>query len=258
MSPKDLGVRESSPGLLNACLVDGDPGRLAHARRSRTRALALSLTIQGTALAALLVIPLLATGEKISSINVTPVLPYYGTSQPAPRRAVPSGGSHHPTNGPRYDASRPPNHIPTRTAERDTDPPGNVEDKKTYVGSPGIPGGIGTPDRFRPAPPPPHELVERTPRVVQMSHMDPAILIRRVEPVYPILAKMAHREGRIELRAIISTDGSIRSLEVISGDPLFVRASYDAVSQWRYRPLILNGQAVEVETNITVIFQLQR
>jgi protein TonB len=88
--------------------------------------------------------------------------------------------------------------------------------------------------------------------------MDPAILIRRVEPVYPILAKMAHREGRIELRAIISTDGSIRSLEVISGDPLFVRASYDAVSQWRYRPLILNGQAVEVETNITVIFQLQR
>jgi len=90
-----------------------------------------------------------------------------------------------------------------------------------------------------------------------MSHVDPAMLIRRVEPAYPILAKMAHREGRVELRAIISTDGSIRSLEVISGDALFIRDSYNAVLQWRYRPLILNGQAVEVETHITVVFQLQ-
>ncbi len=62
---------------------------------------------------------------------------------------------------------------------------------------------------------------------------------------------------QLELRAVISTEGSISSLEVVRGDPLFIRASYDAVQQWRYRPLVLNGQPVEVETYIMVVFALQ-
>ncbi|HYL11129.1 MAG TPA: energy transducer TonB [Candidatus Acidoferrales bacterium] len=258
MSRKDLGVREPSRGLLSACLVDGDPSQLAHARRTRRKALAVSLAIQASALAALLLVPLLATGEKISSINIMPVPPYYGSPQAATRQPVHSDGSHHATNGPSYDTSRRPTHIPQRIATTDRGP----DDSNTLnLGppmGPGSPWGLKNSDDHRLAPPPPPEPVEETPRVVQMSHMDPAMLVRRVEPVYPILAKMAHREGRVELHAIISTDGSIRALEVIRGDPLFIRASCDAVFQWRYRPLILNGQAVEVETQITVIFQLQR
>lgn len=83
------------------------------------------------------------------------------------------------------------------------------------------------------------------------------MLTHRVEPQYPPLARQIHREGQVELHAIISTDGSIQSLQVVSGDPLFLRSAIDAVSQWRYRPTFLSGQPVEIETYITVIYTLQ-
>lgn len=83
------------------------------------------------------------------------------------------------------------------------------------------------------------------------------MLLHRVEPIYPPLARQVHREGQVELHAIISTDGSIQSLQVVSGDALFLRSAIDAVSQWRYRATVLNGQPVEIETYITVIYTLQ-
>lgn len=83
------------------------------------------------------------------------------------------------------------------------------------------------------------------------------MLLHRVEPIYPPLARQIHREGRVELRAIIATDGTIQSLEVLSGAPMFFQSALDAVRQWRYRPTILNGAPVEVETRITVIYNLQ-
>ena len=61
----------------------------------------------------------------------------------------------------------------------------------------------------------------------------------------------------MELHAVIATDGSVQSLEVVSGDPLFVSSALDAVRQWRYRPTYLNGQPVEIDTYITVIYTLQ-
>ena len=82
------------------------------------------------------------------------------------------------------------------------------------------------------------------------------MLIRRIEPIYPPLAKQIHREGRVEMRARISTDGVIESLEIISGDPIFYQSAKDAVGQWLYRPTILNGQKVEVDTYITVIYSM--
>ena len=83
-----------------------------------------------------------------------------------------------------------------------------------------------------------------------------AQLIRRVEPIYPPLAIQIHREGRVELHAIISTAGTIESLEVISGDPFFIQSALAAVRKWRYRPTILNGRPIEVDTRITVIYTL--
>jgi protein TonB len=83
-----------------------------------------------------------------------------------------------------------------------------------------------------------------------------AQLIHRVEPIYPPLAKQIQREGRVELRAIISTAGTIESLEVISGDPLFIQSALAAVREWRYRPTILNRRPIEVGTHITVIYTL--
>jgi len=91
-----------------------------------------------------------------------------------------------------------------------------------------------------------------------MTQLDPALLIHRVEPVYPPLARQTHREGRVELRAIIGTDGRIRSLQIVAGDPLFEQSAVEAVQQWRYKPTILNGQPVEIDTSIMVIYSMQR
>jgi len=90
-----------------------------------------------------------------------------------------------------------------------------------------------------------------------MTTIDPAMLIRRVEPIYPALAKQTHREGRVEMRAIIGTDGTIQSLQVVSGDPLFLMSAREAVQQWKYKPTYLNGTAVEIDTYITVVYTMQ-
>jgi TonB family protein len=88
-----------------------------------------------------------------------------------------------------------------------------------------------------------------------ISVLSEAQLLNRVEPVYPRIAIAAGVQGQVKLHAIIARDGRIMSLNVISGHPLLVRAAEDAVSQWRYRPYYLNGEAVEVETFVTVNFK---
>ncbi len=82
------------------------------------------------------------------------------------------------------------------------------------------------------------------------------LLIHRVEPSYPTLAKAARVQGDVVLKAIISRDGNIEDLQLVSGHPMLVPSAIEAVKQWRYRPYLLNGTPVEVETTITVIFAL--
>lgn len=82
------------------------------------------------------------------------------------------------------------------------------------------------------------------------------LLIHRVEPVYPTLAKAARVQGEVVLTAVISTSGQIENLQLVSGHPMLVQGAIDAVRQWRYKPYLLNGAPVEVETTITVIFSL--
>jgi len=120
-----------------------------------------------------------------------------------------------------------------------------------YPGSIEIPGVQGT----RPAPPPEEPPANR-PRI--HTQLDPAMLVHRVEPVYPVLPRQTGRGGRVQLRAIIATDGTIQSLQVVGGDAMFYQSALEAVRQWRYRPTVLNGQPVEVDTYITVIYHLER
>ncbi len=82
------------------------------------------------------------------------------------------------------------------------------------------------------------------------------MLIRKVEPLYPVLARSARISGDVVLKAIINKQGEIQDLQLVSGHPMLVPAAIEAVRQWRYRPYLLNGQPVEVETTITVIFTL--
>jgi TonB family protein len=84
------------------------------------------------------------------------------------------------------------------------------------------------------------------------------MLIHRVEPTFPTLPRQTGREGRVELHALIGTDGAVRALQVLAGDAMFYNSALDAVRQWRYKPTFLNGRPVEVDTHITVIYKLNR
>jgi protein TonB len=81
-------------------------------------------------------------------------------------------------------------------------------------------------------------------------------LIYRVQPEYPALARQVRIQGLVVLRAIINRDGAIENLQALSGHPLLVPAALNAVRQWRYRPYVLNGEPVEVETEVKVNFIL--
>jgi protein TonB len=83
-------------------------------------------------------------------------------------------------------------------------------------------------------------------------------LIYKSIPQYPIIAKTAHIEGTVELQATISRTGTIENLRVIAGPEMLRQAAIDAVRTWRYRPCLLSGQPVEVETTVNVIFKLER
>ncbi len=92
-------------------------------------------------------------------------------------------------------------------------------------------------------------------RRLRFSHLSEALLVRKVDPVYPRTAIITRTVGAVQLHAIIARDGSIQSLNVMSGNPILAQAALDAVRQWRYKPYMLNDEAVEVETFITVNFR---
>jgi protein TonB len=82
------------------------------------------------------------------------------------------------------------------------------------------------------------------------------LLIRKVTPNYPPLAKQARIQGSVVLQAEISKDGTIQNLQLISGHPMLAPAAIEAVRQWRYKPYLLNGEPVAVETQVVVNFSL--
>src|SRR5665811_1312261 len=99
--------------------------------------------------------------------------------------------------------------------------------------------------------------VPATPTRIRISGgVTKGLLIQRTEPTYPTLARAARVQGDVILSAVIDTNGQIQNLQLVSGHPMLVPAAIAAVKQWRYKPYLLNGQPVEVETTITVIFTL--
>jgi len=96
-----------------------------------------------------------------------------------------------------------------------------------------------------------------TPQRVRVSQgVSQGLLVRRVQPNYPPLARQARIQGTVVLRAMISKDGSIENLTLVSGHPMLAPAAIDAVKQWKYKPYLLNGEPVEVDTEVLVNFTL--
>jgi protein TonB len=88
------------------------------------------------------------------------------------------------------------------------------------------------------------------------SDVEASLLIHKVQPVYPALARQIRVQGRVEFTAVISKTGTIENLQLLSGHPMLVAAARDAILQWRYKPTLLNGEPVEVITDIVVNFAL--
>jgi periplasmic protein TonB len=96
-----------------------------------------------------------------------------------------------------------------------------------------------------------------TPQRVRVSQgVTQGLLLHKVTPQYPPLAKQARIQGTVVLSALIGKDGSIQNLHVVSGHPMLTNSALEAVKEWKYKPYILNGEPVEVETTINVNFSL--
>jgi protein TonB len=112
----------------------------------------------------------------------------------------------------------------------------------------GVMGGIGNA-------PAPSVKVEKPKGPVRVSSgVVAGMALSQPKPVYPPIAKAAHVSGAVVLHALISKTGSIQNLQVVSGPEMLRAAALDAVRNWKYKPYVLNGEATEVETTITVNF----
>jgi protein TonB len=125
----------------------------------------------------------------------------------------------------------------------------------------GVIGGIiGSVPTAAPPPPPPPVKEAPKPKVPQQirvgGNVQAAKLIAQPKPAYPPLAKQARIQGTVKFNAVIGKDGTIQNLQLVSGHPLLVPSATEAVRQWRYQPTLLNGEPVEVITQIDVNFTL--
>jgi len=163
------------------------------------------------------------------------------------------------------DIMRAPTVIPRTIAQvKDEEPPPASAGVGVVGGVPGgMPGGtaggvLGSIlSAAASAPPPPPPPKAATPKRIRVGgQVEQAKLIFQPKPEYPPLAKMARIQGTVRLEAVISRDGTIQDLKMLSGHPLLVKSALEAVSRWRYQPTLLNGEPVEVVTEVDVNFTL--
>jgi protein TonB len=254
------------PNIFGQCLVDSDPASNRRTRGRLRKALFIALMLEALALAILLLAPLAKPAVLPPVMSLTPIPPYRGTQHPhaaASPANLQQTSQGHPSTDFFDRAFTQPSAIPkgvrplTESENSSAGEPPSIGSGTQFDGDPfGIPGGTET----GPAPPLPAPSAAKPPaRTIRRSEsVEAALLVHRVDPVYPALAIQIHLDGTVQLHAIIGRDGTIQSLEVLSGHPLLVKSALDAVRQWRYRPTRLNGEAVAVETSITVIYTMHR
>jgi periplasmic protein TonB len=127
----------------------------------------------------------------------------------------------------------------------------------------GVLGGIigSVPSAAPPPPPPPPAAPKKEPtpqRIKVGGNVQSAMVLKKIPPLYPQLAKSARVSGVVHLAAVIAKDGTIQELHSLGGPALLIQAAVDAVKQWVYRPTLLNGEPVQVETTIDVNFTLNQ
>jgi periplasmic protein TonB len=212
-----------------------------------------SFTFQALALSLLLLIPLFSIqGPPRLEWLRTLVAPTRQVSTPPPQVVQSHANTFSNVAG---NHILMPTHIPQHAVQiTEVGPPPQIGVGNSDRSGPYIPGAIQVDGPTMPI------LAAKPPAVTQRqfktSTWAEGNLVRKVQPTYPPIARAAHIQGLVQLHAIISKEGTIENLIVESGHPMLVKAALDAVSQWRYRPYLLNHEPVEVETEITVNFTL--
>lgn len=254
-------LRRVALGSLSQCMVDADSETLSRARRLRSRALAASIALQVLVVAALLIWPLIAAPGALPRLYMlTPVPPYRGggpAEKPRLQRRALQPARPLLANVLTFPIANA--HAVAHQTSGESAPqiPGKISDLGAGPGGPAgpwIPDSTGTGMPIQPPRPaaPVKPVVHRSEGVMQGQ------LLRQVQPRYPEIARDMHLAGTVRLEAVIGTDGTVRTLNLLSGNPILARAAVDAVRQWRYRPTLLNGAPVEVQTYITVNFVLSQ
>lgn len=249
-----------------------DQSFVSEARTNKGWTVVLSTLAQLGLLAVAVLIPLIFTEAlpkaTLASFLMAPPPP---PPPPPPPAATPQPVKIQKVAPRQFDAGRlvAPKQIPKEIAmikEEDIPPPaaGGVQGGVPGGVPGGTPGGViggiigGVPNAPPPPPPPPKkEEKPKTPERIRVGgNVQAANLVKKVTPVYPPLAKQARVQGQVRFTAIIGKDGTIQNLQLIGGHPLLVPAAQEAVKQWVYRPTLLNGEPVEVITQIDVNFTL--
>ena len=233
--------------MFNELIVSGD----VH-KTHKPWSVALSAAVQAIILGVMVLIPLLYTEVLPKGmLNTFLVAPAPPPPPPPPQPLVKEIKAPKVINIQKMTA---PTVIPKNVAiVRDEAPVIYTNSGEGVAGGTGnvLGGLIGSGPAGPPPPPPP------TPQRIRVGgSVEAASLVNKVTPEYPPIAKTAHVSGTIVLHAVIGKDGSIQQLQYISGPPLLMKSAMDAVKQWRYKPTTLNGEAVEVDTTVDVVFSL--
>ena len=213
-----------------------------------------TLAINGSVVAALILIPLmhpeLLPGHTSISVLTAPL-----SSTPPPLAHTPLENIH-AVNTPSVNPFAAPRVIPTHIPTDPGPQPAQTLDLSTLdIGHGSVTGAPGV---FRDGAS--VRVVRDEPKgpVRVSSRLLEGSLIFKKTPAYPPIAIASRTEGTVLLQATISKAGTIENLRVMGGPAMLQQAALDAVKSWRYRPYVLNGQPVEVETTVNVVFTLSR
>jgi protein TonB len=221
--------------------------------RTRSRRYAVpSFLLEAALVTTLILLPYLYPSALPRTSLSTPLI----APLPPPSAPAPQSPTATPATRPQSLNVYAPSRIPTTIPHINDNPPGPIVPGAAFSG-PGIPG-MNTAPLFPSTPPPvpPAHVAKPTGPLRVSAGVAAGQLIVPIQPRYPAIAQQARVQGTVLVAALIGTDGRITSVRVVSGPPLLVPAAVDAIQHARYRPWTLNGQPVEVETTISVVFSL--
>ena len=231
------------------------------------RSMMISFALQSVAITACVIVSIL-TVDKLKAISLPPPMPAIPRAPKAIAIVASHRGASSGMSSLRVQRAQPfvaPRGIPASLPEESMAEAPMITGAVTGTSSGtdgGIPGALQGVAITPPPPPPPtptpRRQAESRPAIKLGGNVMEARIVKRVMPIYPVLARQARISGTVRLQGTISRTGQVINLLLVSGHPLLAAAALDAVRQWVYRPTLLNGEAVEVIAPIEVHFTLSQ